>query len=241
MACIPSHVIQIPHGGELAVERVVKLIGEQGKRVAHGNVLRAYSDHVDELAQQRQDHLRRGVHVVQPAHHVVRLGIDRSADNATHQVHFDGDLLPLLISNLPVAVGLVEVLDQGMPCGSIVGLATELANHPGHHAFDHSLVGMIAFPPVSLSWARPVGRARVVRPDDAPRMKAFGDANGLVRNRVVSQHHLVAGCPKGAADSRGHRVCGPQHARRYHRATDHFDEFTTIASMSHFCLPTGSA
>ena len=138
-------------------------------------------------------------------------------------------------------MGLVEVLDQGMPCCSIAGLAAELANHPRHHALDHSLVGMIAFPPVSLSWPRPVGRVRVVRPDDAPRMKTFGDADGLVRNRVAGQHQLLAGCPKGAADSQGHRVCGPQHARRHDRATDDFDEFTTIASMSHSCLPTESS
>jgi hypothetical protein len=108
---IPSGGVQVVDAGELAVEKVIVLIGEQAERIAHGNVLRIYARRVDELAQQSQDHLGRGVHVVQPAHQVVRLWIDRSVGEATHQVHFDGDLLPLPISSFPVAMGLVEVLD----------------------------------------------------------------------------------------------------------------------------------
>jgi hypothetical protein len=230
-------MVQIVDLGELAVEQVVILIGEQGKRIAHGNVLRVHASRVDELAQQSQDHLGRGVHVIQVAHHVVRLWVDRSAGDATHQIHLDGDLLPLPISSFPVAVGLVEVLDYGMPCFSIAGLAAELANHPRHHALDHSLVGMTAFPPVSPSWPLPVGRVGVVSPDDAPRMKTFPDADRQVWNRVACQHKLVAGSPKGAADSPGKCLRGPQHTRRQGRATYDFDELTTIASISHLCLP----
>ena len=68
MAGIPSFMVQIVNVGELAVEKIIILIGEQGKRIAHGNVLRTHAGRVDELAQQSQDHLGRGVHVIQPAH-----------------------------------------------------------------------------------------------------------------------------------------------------------------------------
>ena len=111
MACIPPVMVQIVDVGELAVEKVIILIREQGKRIANGNVLRVYAGRVDELAQQSQDHLGRGVHVVQHAHQIVRLWVDPFvADDATHKVHFDGDLLPLPISGIAVAVCLVEVL-----------------------------------------------------------------------------------------------------------------------------------
>ena len=96
---------------------------------------------------------------------------------------------------------------------------------------------MTAFPPVSLSWPLPVGRVGVVCPDDAPRMKTFRDADRQVWNRVAGQHQLVAGGPKGAAESPGNRLRGPQHARRQGRPTYDFDEFTTIGSISHLCLP----
>ena len=194
-------MVQILDVGELAVEIAIILIGEQAKRISHGNVTRLHPALVDELAEQSQDHLGRGIHVIVVAHHVVRLWIDPPAGDATHQVYFDGDLLSLLISHVPVAMGLVEVFDEGIPGFSIAGLTAELLNHARHHAVHHRLVGFVALPPVSLSRSLPVGGPRVMCPNDSSRIKTFPDTDGQIGNRVAGQDHLVAGLPKGAADS----------------------------------------
>src|SRR5581483_7200356 len=108
--------------------------------------MRLYPALMHKLAQQSKDHLRRGVHIIQVAHQIVGLWIDAPADNASHQVHFDRDLLPLLISDLSVATSLVEVSEKGVPGFRIAGLSAKSLNYPRHHAIHRRLAGMITFP-----------------------------------------------------------------------------------------------
>src|ERR1017187_3082089 len=119
---------------------------------------------------------------------------------------------------------LVETLKQGIPSLAAPGVTGQSLNCVGHHSVHSGLDSMTAFPPMPLARAVPVGGARVMGPDDAARMNAFSDADGLVRLRLRRLFGHASECAE-REHRRGRKACACQHdLRPLPRSEEHTSE-----------------
>ena len=172
-------VVLVTHGGKRSVEEVIILVDQAGERVANRDVLRRHA-HAGKLADQGEDHLRRGIHVILPADEGVGVQVDVAlAENHPHPVGLDGDLLTRAVAHITLAPRAVQVAEQPGPCLRHRSLAGQFADRPRHHGVHALLLHPLGFPPVAIVGAFPIGDLGIVDPDDAPRMDALGYAQGL--------------------------------------------------------------
>ena len=146
------------------------------------------------MAEEGNDHLRRGVHVILALDERVGLRVDSAfAPDHADPVGFDDEFLAGFVADVPFATGLVGVAEQFVPGLGVGGFAGQGADGVGDHGVDAVLSGMVFFPPVIVAWARPVGGLGVMDPDDAAGMDAFGFADGRQRVRVPGVESLDGG------------------------------------------------
>ena len=125
------------------------------------------------LLEQRVYHLRGSIHIIHASQIVIFLArhgppvIDRYT---AHEIDLDNDFLPHLIPHFPLALRLVEVLENPVPGRRRRRFARKAAYRSLHHTINYPLVRMLALPPMPLPRPRPVRRIRIVNPDNAPRM-----------------------------------------------------------------------
>ena len=192
VAGVAAVAVQVLDIRKLRLQRVMVLIGKQAGGISDRDVCRIHPGHIHQLAQQGPHHLRRGIHVVEPADQVVCVGIDGPpAGDATHQVDLDANLLPRGVPDISLAAGAVEVPKKGIPGRNIGGLAAESPDGPGHHPIHYHLVGVSALPPTSIARSRPVGGRGIVHPYNASGVKSPGHTNRRVRGRRLRQHHTL--------------------------------------------------
>ncbi len=198
-------MVHVPYGRELLVQDRVVLVDQVGQRVADRDIGGLDADGADELPQECDDHLRRGVHVVRPPHQRVGFGIDVVvAIDQPDPVGFDDDFLALLVTHVPLAPDAIQRAEQGVPGLADGRLAGQVLDGPEHHVVHSILPGMVVVEPVSLTRPGPVGCLRIMDPDHAAGMNAPGLADGrkrlwLADRRARGQH---------AAESHGAPDCG---------------------------------
>ena len=132
------------------MQKVIILVDQAGERVANRDVLRRHP-HAGKLADQGEDHLRRGIHVILPADEGIGVQVHVAlAENHPHPVGLDGDLLPRAVAHITPAPRSVQVAEQLGPRLRHGRLAGQFANRPRHHGVHALLLHPLALPPVAI-------------------------------------------------------------------------------------------
>ena len=169
---LATEVVDKDHLRKLAVTTVVDAVRDGAARLANNHILLTDTAIVNERAQQGQRDIGR------------RVQLNRLAvGNGVVHVELDGNLLALLIAHIPLAVTLVEVLEECLPSGFRRLFASQ-----GHHRLAHHIVRLLLVVPTLLDpetgLAIPCGHSRVMNPGHTTRIDTYRFANRFVRRDV---------------------------------------------------------